>query len=203
MCCRVRGKRCTSAWVHLYADVLDTRDLLGKLARVDREGRNSCRNLHRLLRVENQSLPIPIHTCPVREVCKKPLRAEQLDWPIIRLDSWAHYILRYKPTLLLGGYMLNEVDAWTSMFRNFWDDYKVVNAAHPCFNDCHSWEGGLSRAVPYMVHGDEGRGLHRRPFLLISMQPVISHLSANVCNESTPLGSVSSCTERQAMLDGC
>ena len=101
-----------------------------------------------------------------------------------------NFILRYKPTLLLGGYILEEVDAWTNMFRNFWDDYKVVNAAHPCFNDSLAWEGGLSRAVPFMVHGDEGRGLHRRPFLLISIQPLISHLGPDVCNESTPLLSV-------------
>lgn len=111
-----------------------------------------------------------------------------MDWPIIRLDSWANYILRHKPTLLLGGYVLEEVSAWTGMLKSFWADYRFVNGAHPCFVDSLQWDGGLSRAVPFMVHGDEGRGLHRRPFLLISMQPVISHLGANVCNESTPFG---------------
>ena len=167
-----------------------TADLLGKLAHVDRDGGyNACRNLHALIRRENLSLPIPIDTCPVRALFRKPLRALQVDWPIIRLDSWANYILRYKPTLLLGGYVLEEVGAWTRMFTSFWEDFKVVNGAqHPCFADSLEWEGGLSRAVPYMVHGDEGRGLNRRPFLLISIQPIISHLGANVCNESTSFG---------------
>ena len=165
----------------------DARDLLGKLARMDKGG-NACRNLTRLAqREDGVAVRIPISFCPVRVRLKKPLRVAKVQWPVFKLEHWVKYSLQHVPALLLGGHQPQD-PAWRSMFESFWDMYRHVNASHPCYADSEHWDDGLSTCIPCMIHGDEGRGLHRRPFLLISVQPVISHLGPGHVNESTHFG---------------
>ena len=103
---------------------------------------------------------------------------------MLKLQSWASYCLEAKPQILLGGYRAEDVEA-PAMLEWFWSNYKHVNENHPVFID-HA--GALGSCIPYMVHGDEGRGLRRRPFMVISIQPCIGHLGPEVCNESTLSG---------------
>ena len=66
----------------------------------------------------------------------------------------------------LGG---NTLDTWEdaqAMLQTFWGRYKNIDPSlvpeHP------------SQTVPFYIHGDEGRGLGKRPLLVISFQPTMS-----------------------------
>ena len=44
---------------------------------------------------------------------------------------------------------------------------------------------GPRACIPYHIHGDEGRGQLKRPYMVVSWQCVISHHGPQVCNESS------------------
>ena len=85
--------------------------------------------------------------------------------------------------MILGGFHAKEVQQWQCLFKNFWDTYRCVDATHPLFTSSYD----LSGCVPFLLHGDEGRGLLRRPFMVIAWQPLISFHGVDVCNDSTQL----------------
>ena len=66
----------------------------------------------------------------------------------------------------LGGNTLETWDDAQATLQTFWDRYKHVDPSlvpqHP------------SQTVPFYIHGDEGRGLGKRPLLVISFQPTMS-----------------------------
>ena len=68
------------------------------------------------------------------------------------------------------------------MLLSFWYAYRFVDADHPVYRD---YGDVLSTVVPVMLHGDEGRGLRHRPYMVISLQPVISYLGPQHNNEGT------------------
>ncbi|CAL1170532.1 unnamed protein product, partial [Cladocopium goreaui] len=67
------------------------------------------------------------------------------------------------------------------MLGAFWQTYQATNPGHPVFSTPFDLKG----CVPIFLHGDEGRGLARRPFMVLSWQTVISHHGPGVCNDST------------------
>ena len=177
-------------WTLDYFFVIDflylgARDLLGKLAAVDCGNNNSTRNVMRLIaKTDGMSLALPIDSCVVRVKYRKPVRVVREDWPIIRLQTWVTYMLNVKPEMILGGYQVSD-PGWQSMLLDFWNTYRSVDADHPAYRD---YGDVLSTVVPVMLHGDEGRGLHHRPYMVISMQPVIAYHGPHRSNEGTLRG---------------
>ena len=70
------------------------------------------------------------------------------------------------------------------IFGNFWAVYQTIDEGHPVF----SAGLDLGRVVPYALHGDEGKGLRGRPYLVESWQPIIGVAGPHHTNESTQLG---------------
>ena len=46
----------------------------------------------------------------------------------------------------------------------------------------------LGMVIPHSIHGDEGRGLAKKPLMVVAWRLIISHLGPQVCNDSTFLG---------------
>ena len=61
-----------------------------------------------------------------------------------------------------------------------------VNPNHVIFQELGDFP--IACAIPYFIHGDEGRGYCRRPFMVESWQPVISYKGLDKINESGYLG---------------
>ena len=159
--------------------------LLQKLARAGTSRKNVCRNLHRLLKRSGLQYPVPLTWVPVTVKLRKPKpHNETLDWPILKLSDWVRVLVEHNPEHILGGMRLEEVDGWTMQFTSFWESYRSINAAHPVF-----LEGlDLGKCVPYALHGDEGRGLRFKPYLVESFQPCIGVRGLQYTNESGPRG---------------
>ena len=70
------------------------------------------------------------------------------------------------------------------MLTDFWEGYKETDPDHPVYESGQD----LSTHVPYMIHGDEGRGKGKVPILVESIQPLISYLGIGRTNQSGQLG---------------
>ena len=67
------------------------------------------------------------------------------------------------------------MDEWVdaqNMLKEFWSRYGKIDPTMVPTNP--------SQTIPVYLHGDEGRGLGKRPLLVISFQPVMSWVGANI-----------------------
>ncbi|CAK9059481.1 Uncharacterized protein SCF082_LOCUS31509, partial [Durusdinium trenchii] len=112
---------------------------------------------------------------------RKPVRCLKVWWPMIRIDQWVKYLASHQPRLLLGGQLPDPNGKWKEMFSKFWSDYKVLNGDHPIF---HRGDVDLGACLPYFIHGDEGRGQLKRPYMVVSIQLAIGHGGPEVCNDT-------------------
>ena len=87
--------------------------------------------------------------------------------------------------MILGGHTFQDRQGWEELFSTFWSKYEQVNSDHPVYLDFD--EATRRRCIPYFLHGDEGRGQCRRPFMIESFQPCVSHRGLEFTNESTHL----------------
>ena len=97
-----------------------------------------------------------------------------MPWPTLPLSAWVDCI--FKKTLgqpILGGNKLDDEQAWTSMFLEFWTRFRAAKGdTHEVFTD---HPDVLQHCIPVMLHGDEGRGKLRRAVMATSVQPAIIH----------------------------
>lgn len=127
-------------------------------------------------------MPIEVVTVPTTIQLRKPrVRTMDMFWPTLSMTSWLQVLGESYPEIMLGGFRLDQEKGWRSLFTWFWDVYKRCDPTHPIY----SLEGvDFSSAIPYMVHGDEGRGLRSLAFMVQSWQLVISHLGPHTTNTS-------------------
>ena len=155
---------------------------MSKLARTGASRTNICRNLHRLIEKSGVKFSVELTVVPVRIRLRKPKpHIEILDWPIIRPSDWARSLLKHNPEILLGGHKLED-EGWKPILASFWQQYRAINPGHPAFATFTNLD--LERVIPYAHHGDEGRGLRGKPFLVESIQPIIGFHGINSTNES-------------------
>ena len=72
------------------------------------------------------------------------------------------------------------------MFQRFWERYKQLDPTHPTFSHFAENEHGF--IIPYMVHGDEGRGKAKSAVLITSYQPLIGQAGETWTNMKGFLG---------------
>ena len=131
---------------------------------------NICRNLHRLLHASGAQFPVALTMVPVTIRLRKPRpHNEVVEWPMIRISDWARAILSKNPSYLLGGFSLEDADGWQHQFATFWSCYESIDPTHEVFRTGLD----LGRVIPFAHHGDEGRGLRAKPYLVESFQPII------------------------------
>ena len=98
-------------------------------------------------------------------------------WPVLLPSDWMKVCLEspdYKGFYVLGGFTLDELPKAEDMFERFW-------ARHQ-FMDHQIVPSNPRRTIPVYIHGDEGRGLVKRPILILAMQPIISAKGESYCN---------------------
>lgn len=64
----------------------------------------------------------------------------------------------------MGGHTLDSWNEAQKMLETFWNRYSNIDPNVPAIPSC---------TMPMYLHGDEGRGLGKRPLLVISYQPVM------------------------------
>ena len=156
--------------------------MLNKLASVSRSktnNGNACRGLHRLLaRDKELALPVQVSqvAVPIRAV--RTRQVQDVLWPLLHLSSWAEYELGNGGEMFLSGCNLDS--DWKQQLRQFWSRYKDIDPTHDVFDV----EGDIGVYIPFMLHGDEGRGRNKQPLLTISFQCLHSHYGIHRLNSS-------------------
>ena len=156
-------------------------DTLFKLARAGKSKTNVARNLTRLIYKKGVTLRVEIDFILLSVKRKKKKNKIMKVWfPILRMSAWVRCLLREAPQMLLAGYNLKD-PGWQDVFHAFWEIYKETDDTHPIYEAAIPW----SHAIPYMLHGDEGRGQRRVPYMVEAWQLVISHEGPGKTNESS------------------
>ncbi len=160
--------------------------MLCRIASAGKSKKHADRNLRRCIQKHGVSLPIEICTVKTTITLRKPkVRVIEMYWPTLSMKSWVTTLVTSYPKIMLGGFALDEEDSWRQLFGWFWASYREVDPTHPVFH--HLQDADLTRAVPIMLHGDEGRGLRSQAFMVESFQFVISHLGPHTTNTSGQL----------------
>ena len=95
---------------------------------------------------------------------------QEVPWPVCLPSSWVKTVFEQTNGVLLLGRPLCDEAAWAADLAEFWNRFQHVCRSHACFTD-HA--GQLHVCVPYMLHGDEGRGAAKRAIMVCSWQSVM------------------------------
>ena len=105
-----------------------------------------------------------------------PLSEIQVDnrkLTVLRLKTWMEFLLRKHCMHICAGLKRPHEERQDAIFDEFWSRYKCSNPEHPVFNLEREGRLRLSRCIPVVYHGDEGRGRRRHPFLVTSFTPIL------------------------------
>lgn len=152
------------SYLGVYDHALD--DFAGR-----NKSQNYSRTLHRAIHRKNKTLPVEVSSVNVKVKVARKRKVIIKPWPVIHLSSWMKECFgnrKYEGFFFLGGRRLEDWNSAQELFKTFWDRYSKIDPdavpKHP------------SQTVPVYLHGDEGRGLGKRPLLVISFQPVMGWL---------------------------
>ena len=90
-----------------------------------------------------------------------------LDMPWIRPSVWMKFLMSKCPDLLAG--TRSDIE---EQLLAFWKTYHCIHPTHEVFAGGVDTER-LSRTVPLLLHGDEGRYLKRSNFMLCTLEPAL------------------------------
>ena len=157
-------------------------DFLHKLGKcgAGRNNGNACRDLHKLLGKSGRTLPLDISgtLLPIRD--PRSRQEVEVTWPLLHLSAWAKYEFSQGGQMLLAGHHILQETSWRNELEGFWQRFKLIESNHAVFS------AGLdiSATIPYMTHGDEGRGRMKLPLLTLSFQGLLSHYGSHRLNTS-------------------
>ena len=130
-------------------------------------------------------MPVRIDAIEIPVKFRKPKVREQLVWwPTLRMSDWIKALVSSCPEILLCGFKLEDDMGWKQVLSSFWQIYQTIDPNHCFFESTIPF----TNAIPYYLHGDEGRGLRSKPFLVESFQPVIANQGLFETNEKGQLG---------------
>ena len=140
------------------------------------------RNLRSVIMKAGVSLRIDWELVPTTIQLRKPrMQIKSVYWPCFSMRSWVETLASTHPTFLFGGFHAREETKWRRLFSWFWDLYADTDRDHPLYE----LQGAdRSLCIPYMTHGDEGRGLRSQAFMVESWQLVVGHQGPFVTNTS-------------------
>ena len=119
------------------------------------------RDVQRLFETQNLSLPVRIDSVD-HEIYTG--RQSSITTFHVLPSEWLRYLLTDNVSLLCGDGPVAE------RFASFWAGYRLAHPRHQVFT-ARATE--LDRVVPLYLHGDEGRGQKKSPYLVLSIQSPI------------------------------
>ena len=122
---------------------------------------HSERGMHNLLDQYGLGLEIPF--------TQLPLDTDQnLDIPVLRLRDWASFLLEKNAWHLVCGLVAPNAKREEDILRAFWNRFRKQHPTHSVFEMADRGEVSLERVAPFVMHGDEGRGLKRQAYMVMN-----------------------------------
>ncbi|CAL1134475.1 unnamed protein product [Cladocopium goreaui] len=134
------------------------------------------RDVERLTRKFNLSLRIPI-----TELQKSPGVRYTGTFHVIALRDWIQYIVSHGLWHVLLGLHNADGKRERAILREFWRLYRIAHPQHQLFDAIQKYAIDEGRLLPVLMHGDEGRGRKKSPFLVTSFHSVLG-FGTNLAN---------------------
>ena len=137
-----------------------------------RSDSHACKNLHALLHRSGYTIPVKVTTvtAPVRLSKRGSSKKAKIQYPVLQLSDWCRCIFKLGGHFLMGGWNLDQADAFGETLQLFWRRFQCYHPDLPFYAESHDWK----YCIPFALHGDEGRGAGKKPIMVISAQPMIT-----------------------------
>ena len=135
----------------------------GEVATASQES-HAQRYTETLFKKHGLTLPVPVE-CQDHEVLGIGLETV-IQTYYIKTEEWVKFLVRHDLTLLAG-----TVGDAGSNLRAFWEVYRLEHPGHTLYQN-HQGRA-LEKVIPLLVHGDEGRGVRKSPYLVVSIESPI------------------------------
>ncbi|CAK9116976.1 unnamed protein product [Durusdinium trenchii] len=129
---------------------------------------NSERDVEQVSRKYNLQLPVPI-----REIQKSPGVRYSGNFHVIALESWLQFIIDHNVWHMLLGLHNADPKRERALLREFWRLYRLAEPDHQVWAEIEKHGIKVEHLLPVVMHGDEGRGRKRGPFLVTSYHSMI------------------------------
>ena len=149
----------------------------------DQHCKNASRILHAFVHRKGKTLSVPV--TPVDVPVRLPSKRKVMNrpWPVLLLSDWIRTTCEdphYGGFFVLGGKKLDRWDEIKETLRTFWSRHCKIDAVNvPSVPE---------QTIPFLLHGDEGRGQGKKPILVIGYQPMIPWAANDVVNSEKCFG---------------
>ena len=135
------------------------------------------------------SLCLPIELTPIN---KTPGVRYTGDFKMIKLENWLKFHLHYDTWHIMAGLRKSNPARQMKIFETFWERYRKLRPHHQIFKFIDDNSIDTGRLCPVLVHGDEGRGRKRAPYLVCAYHSVLGFgtLAANEARKNRPFVSM-------------
>ena len=144
---------------------------------------NSERDLAVLASRYDLRLPVPLTA-----IEKTPGVRFQGEFKVISLRSWAQFLVDYNLWYTLVGLNRTDTERERAILGEFWRRYKAAHPSHEIWETMDRHSVDPRRCCPMLLHGDEGRGRKKAPFLVCAYHSFIGKgtLLSNAVRKSRP-----------------
>ena len=129
---------------------------------------HSERDMDVVTRKFNLRLPVPI-----THLDKIPGMRYTGSFDAISLQDWCKFLINYNVWHVMCGLRKADRNRECMILSEFWKRYKVANPNSGLWAEFQQYNVDVSRCCPLVLHGDEGRGRKKAPFLITAYHSVI------------------------------
>ena len=98
---------------------------------------------------------------------------ESLQIPVLRLRSWAEFLLKNNCWHVVTGLIRPNRQREEHILGAFWEKYRQQSPNHPVFQMALEKRLVLCRTCPVVMHGDEGRGRKHQAFMVLNFHSLL------------------------------
>ena len=174
--CRAAIRTARGVVADLGEEVASGSGGLPRLASISEK--NSERDFHRLTG-SNQyklSLPIDLGTLP-----RSKGVSYTGDMNVIPLRNWLKFLVTFNCWHVMVGLLRPDPPREAAILTEWWARFRALKPTHQIWTEIAKYHIDVSRTVPLLLHGDEGRGRKRGPFLVAAYHSMLGRgtLAAN------------------------
>ena len=96
-----------------------------------------------------------------------------MNIPILRMRDWFSFFITNSCMHILHGLLKPHAAREESILTSFWNNFQQLHPTHGVFGRAASGALLLKRAVPLLLHGDEGRGRKHSPHFVASFHSIL------------------------------
>lgn len=104
---------------------------------------------------------------------------------VLKLESWMRFMAENNVWHALCGLHKPDAERERAILEAFWRNYRALHPTHKMWDLVDSGRLDVSRCAPLLLHGDEGRGRKKTPFLCISFHSVLGFGTTSANSQRT------------------